>query len=272
MSHGRVEGVLKPRCRELEGLFTAYVDDEAAPPERASVAAHLQACPPCRNRVAVERAARDVLRAHRAGLRPCASNALRARCIAQRMAGAARGGLLTRRAWVPLSLAAAVLLAVSGTLFFVGNSVEVLAAQLAVDHKKCFQFPPDRGAVRIDPLAEGRRWEEGYGWPLKVPASAAAEQLELLGVRRCLSSEGRVAHLMYRWRGQPLSVFVLHSRVSGARDARPGDLDVAIDESLEKMGEQAIIWSRGDRTYAIVARNPGPGLQHIARYVRQATE
>lgn len=262
---------MKPRCQELESLFASYVDNEAAPPERASVDAHLRACPPCRDRVAGERAARDVLRARRAGLRPCASNALRTRCAAHRLASAARGGVLTRRAWVPLSLAAAVLLAVGGALFFAGNSVEVLAAQLAVDHMKCFQFVPDRSAV-IDPLAEGRKWEAGFGWPLKVPASAASEQLELLGVRRCLSSEGRIAHLMYRWRGQPLSVFVLNSRVKGARDARPESADPALDESLKTMGEQAVIWSRGDRTYAVVARGPVPDLQQIARYVRQAAE
>jgi anti-sigma factor RsiW len=254
------------KCRDIELLSAAYVDDEAAAPERAQVEAHLHACPPCRDRVTGERAARDVVRARRAGLRPCASQGLRARCAAQRIPPAIRGGILTRRAWVPLSLAAAVLLAVSATLFFVGSSVEVLAAQLAVDHVKCFQFAPDRDQ-RVDPLAEGRKWQAGYGWPLKVPASAESEGLELVGVRRCLSSEGRIAHMMYRWRGQPLSVFVLNSRVRGRRDD-PRD----IEESLEKMGEQTVIWSRGDRTYAVVARSPSPSLQQVARYVRRTSE
>jgi len=260
-----------PPCRDVEPLFTAYVDDEAAPPERAVVDAHLNKCPPCRDRVTEERAARDVLRARRGSLRPCASASLRTRCAAQRIAPAVRGAVLSRRAWVPLALAAAVLLAVSGTLFFAGNSVEVLAAQLAVDHVKCFQFAPDHGAV--DPLAEGRKWEAGYGWPLKVPASAPAEELELIGVRRCLSSEGRVAHMMYRWRGRPLSVFVLNSRVRARREASGASaVKQDVNEMLEKMGEQAVIWSRGDRTYAVVARSPAPGLQEVARYVRRVSE
>jgi anti-sigma factor RsiW len=257
---------MKPRCREVEALFASYVDEEAPASDRATVDAHLHACGPCRDRVAGERIARDVLRAKRAGLRPCASHALRSRCAAQRIAPAIKGGILTRRSWVPLSLAAALLLAVSGTLFFAGNTVDVLAAQLAVDHIKCFQFPPERGAV--DPLAEGRKWEAGYGWPIKVPASAEAEQLELIGVRRCLSTEGRIAHLMYRWRGQPLSVFVVNSRVRGARDAESS----TVQASLVKMGEQAVIWSRGERTYAVVARDPSPGLQEVARYVKRASE
>jgi anti-sigma factor RsiW len=256
---------MKRRCQELEPLFASYVDDEAAPQDRAVVDAHMHACPPCRERLAGERVARDVLRARRGRLRPCASNSLRTRCAAQRVARGVRGGVLTRRAWVPLSVAAAVLLAVTGALFLAGNSVEVLAAQLAVDHVKCFQFPPERGGAPVDPILEGRKWEAGYGWPLKVPASAEAEQLELVGVRRCLSSEGRVAHMMYQWRGQPLSVFVLNSRPGGT-----GTADV--EASIVKMGEQTVIWSRGDRTYAVVGRGPVSGLQQVARYVRRASE
>jgi anti-sigma factor RsiW len=260
---------MKRGCQQIELLFAAYVDDEAETAERATVDAHLRACPPCRDRIAGERAARDVLRARRTGLRPCASPALRARCAAQGVSPAIRSGLLSRRALIPLSLAAAVVLAVSSSLFFFGNTVEVLAAQLAVDHVKCFQFAPDRGArpVRVDPLTEARSWETSYGWPLKVPASAVSEELELIGVRRCLSSEGRVAHMMYRWHGQPLSVFVLNSRAGGTNQGQP-----EIEEVVTKMGENTVIWSRGDRTYAVVARGPSPDLQQVARYVRRASE
>lgn len=261
---------MKPGCQQIEPLFAAYVDDEAATSERETVDAHLRACPPCRDRIAGERTARQVLRARRTGLRPHASQGLRARCAAQCVPPGIRSGVLTRRALIPLSLAAAVLLAVSSTLFFFGNTVEVLASQLAVDHVKCFQFAPDRGArpVRLDPLAESRKWESNQGWALKVPASAASEELELIGVRRCLSTEGRVAHLMYRWHGQPLSVFVLNSRVRGSGHEPSGE----IEETLSKMGENTVIWSRGDRTYAVVARGPSPDLQQVARYVRRASE
>ena len=260
---------MKRGCQQIEPLFAAYVDEEAETAERATVDAHLRACPPCRDRIAGERAARDVLRARRTGLRPCASSALRARCAAHGVSPAIRSGLLSRRALIPLSLAAAVVLAVSSSLFFFGNTVEVLAAQLAVDHVKCFQFAPDRGGrpIRVDPLTEERSWETSYGWPLKVPASAASEELELIGVRRCLSSEGRVAHMMYRWHGQPLSVFVLNSRAGATNQGQP-----EIEEVVNKMGENTVIWSRGDRTYAVVARGPSPDLQQVARYVRRASE
>ncbi len=257
---------MKRVCQQIEPLFAAYVDNEAETSERATVDAHVRACPPCRARLAGERAAREVLHARRIGLRPCASEALRARCAAHGVPPTIRSSLLTRRALIPLALAAAVLLAVSSSLFFFGNTVEVLAAQLAVDHVKCFQFAPDR--VQVDPLTAAKSWEKKYGWSLKVPASAAAEELELIGVRRCLSSEGRVAHMMYRWHGQPLSVFVVNSRVRGNRQDQQGE----IEESVTKMGENTVIWSRGDRTYAVVARGPSPDLQQVARYVRHASE
>ncbi len=88
---------MKPRCQELETLFASYVDEEAAPTDRAAVETHLQTCPPCRDRISSERAARDVLKARRAGLRPCASQALRTRCASQRVVQPVRGGVLTRR-------------------------------------------------------------------------------------------------------------------------------------------------------------------------------
>jgi anti-sigma factor RsiW len=257
---------MKPRCREIEALFAPYVDEEAPAPDRATVDAHLNACSPCRDRIAGERVAREVVRARRSTLRPCASEALRTRCAAQRIVPAIKGGLITRRGWVPLSLAAALLLAVGGTLFLAGNTVEVLAAQLAADHIKCFQFAPDRASV--DPLTESRKWEEGYGWPIKVPASAQSEQLELVGVRRCLSTEGRIAHLMYRWRGKPLSVFILNAPVKGAAT----DDGVTAATSLRKMGEQEIIWTRAGRTYAVVAHDSSPALQEVARYIKRASE
>jgi hypothetical protein len=74
--------------------------------------------------------------------------------------------------------------------------------------------------------------------------------------------------MMYRWHGQPLSIFVVNSRMRGRRQDRPGD----IEESVAKMGENTVIWSHGDRTYAVVARDPSPDLQQVVRYVRRASE
>jgi hypothetical protein len=72
---------------------------------------------------------------------------------------------------------------------------------------------------------------------------------------------------MYRWHGQPLSVFVLNSRVRGGGEGS-GD----VHASLEPLGEHAVVWSRGERTWAVVARASDSDLQQVARYVRLASE
>jgi anti-sigma factor RsiW len=248
------------KCQDLEPLFASYVDDEAPPGDRASVDAHLHRCPPCRERLAGERAARDVLAAHRSGLIVCASAQLRARCAAH-ACPATPGFLAGRlsRTWVPLSLAATLLLAVAGAFIFgLNEPVEALAAQLTLDHVRCFQLAPERLA-HVDPASAGRDWAAAQGWSLQVPASSAGTQLELLGVRRCLLSSGRVAHMMYKWRGQPLSVFVV------PRMIRTGPQR---DEIVEKFGHEAIVWSAGERTYVVLARGSPADLDPVVGYVK----
>src|SRR5262249_34860819 len=157
-------------CRDVEPLMTPYVDGEAQPADRASVDAHIKACPPCRAAVADERTAREVLHARREELRTSAPEMVRRRCAAhsasmRRPVEAPRTSGLGRRTWIPLSLAATILLAVAGA-FLIGlnNPVEALAAQLAVDHVKCFQFVPDHAIV--DSGGAGQDWARAHGWAL----------------------------------------------------------------------------------------------------------
>jgi anti-sigma factor RsiW len=111
----------------------------------------------------------------------------------------------------------------------------------------------------------GRNWQQSSGWPLKVAASSAPDQLQLLGVRRCGSSRGRVAHILYHWRGEPLSVYVLNGKIDVAQHAG-GDHDVI------RLGEHAIVWADHGRTYAVVASQHLPELRRVAVYVRRGTE
>ena len=251
-------------CRDIESKLAEYVDREQAPSERRVVDAHLQACPPCRARAAGEQAAHDLICARRDTLRGAASPELRRRCAAQRHVSRGVGPLL-RQPWMPLSVAASLVLVAGLVLFFAwGSSVETYAAQLAADHLKCFQFPPD-ATPAADVTIVGRTWQEKAGWALKVAASAPSEQLELLGVKRCGSSRGRVAHILYKWRGQPLSVYVLNTRFDRAPDA-------SHDHDVNRLGEHAIVWTEHERTYAVVASRELADLQHAALYVRRFVE
>jgi anti-sigma factor RsiW len=254
-------------CRNLEPLFAAYVDDEVPANDQARVAAHLDHCPPCRDRVVAERTARDVIRARRPGLRVCASEHLRQRCAAHAartptMPEVARPGIFARRRLLPLSLAATLLLAIGGVfLFGLNDGVEALAAQLAIDHIKCFQFAPDHTTVDAD--AVSRTWKAKYGWPLKVPSSASTQELVLLDVRRCLSTDGITAHVLYRWHGQPLSVYVLNNVPRNGNE---------VERAIEKLGQEAIVWSKQGRTYAVVARARPDELDQVVKHVHLTAE
>ena len=95
------------------------------------------------------------------------------------------------------------------------------------------------------------------GWPIQIPASSVSAELELLGIRRCSMSSGRVAHVMYKWRGKPLSVFVVPRTIRRMRQ-----------EIAEKFGHDAVMWTEGDRTYVVLARARPADLVPVVGYVR----
>jgi anti-sigma factor (TIGR02949 family) len=238
-------------CRELDERLAPYVDGEATPDARRSVDAHLAACPPCHDRADAERSARDVIHTHRDVLRSAAPAELRARCAALCVS---HSTLWTVRRWIPLSLAASLLLAVAGVfLFGLNDRVEALAASLAVDHVKCFKV--DGGSPHAEPSVAEARWQQDQGWPIVVPASAPAQQLTLVNVRRCFTSDGRSAHMMYTWRGAPLSLYVLPE-------------DIGHDRVVDKMGHEAVIWCANRRTYAVVAAGHPQDLSQVVDYMK----
>jgi hypothetical protein len=166
---------------------------------------------------------------------------------------------------VRFSLAASVLLAVGlFVLFGWGSSVETYAAQLSVDHLKCFAYPPDASPAP-DVTLIGKYWQAHAGWGLKIDSSSVMEGLTLLGIRKCGSSRGRVAHILYRWHGEPVSVYVLNH----AFDRTP---TAAHNHDVTRLGEHAIVWTEHDRTYAVIADRRLPDLQRVSDYARRSIE
>ena len=71
-------------------------------------------------------------------------------------------------------------------------------------------------------------------------------------------ADGRLAHLVYSWMGEPLSVFVLPKRTLGNAT-----------EFAQRFGHNSIMWSQNDRTYIIVTPRPrDPLLEKVVAYVR----
>ncbi len=136
------------------------------------------------------------------------------------------------------------------------RSTAVLAAQLALDHLKCFTIEGDADGAPISKAHAESTLEVEYGLDVIVPASRPEDRLELMAVRRCLYGDGRAAHVMYRLDGAPLSLFVIPGRV------RP-------PANLSLFGHDQVVWTEGDRTYMLVA---GAGmrdeLDRVAPYLR----
>ncbi len=252
-----------PTCADIEPLITAVLDSQATPAERATVAGHLRACARCRRRSADEDAGRRILRERAATLHVEAPAALEVRCRPLRKpdvplsatpapAPWARPALRAVPVWATAVLAVTILV---GAVAFAGRGSTAFAAGLALDHVKCFALfenssgPGDPGTI------EGRL-KASYGWSLAVPAGSAALGLRLVGGRRCLSTDGRVAHILYRHGTHALSLFVLpQTSRSAAR--------VAV------VGHEAIIWSQGGATYAVVSREPPSDVARVAQYIKE---
>ncbi len=246
-------------CADIDLLMTPYVDGEVDTADQQAVEAHLDECPPCRERADAEQAMRRIVRSHASTLTRPAPAALRARCVgavpsSPAVAAPARRGLRVRR-WVPLSMAATLLLAVAG-VFMAGQQERLeasFAAQLAIDHEKCFtEF--GTGHPRLDAVRAEARLAAEHGFDISVPASADREQIELVDVRSCAYDGGNMAHLLYEVEGTPVSLYVLPETQHAER-------------SLEVVGHQTRFWSDEEAAYVLVCENAAD-MDKVAAYMQ----
>jgi len=266
-------------CATIDPLVTAYVDDQLSDAERALVERHVQACPPCHARVSAERAVHDLIRTRRGALTtPCAPRALHARCAQLQPRGVEAGDHAGRPAviafpdvasravqappkapatpWrsrlVPLAFAASLVLFVASAFLYqlTISSTHVMAAELAADHVKCsvlngiLHTHDEASAVESSML-------NGFGWKMRLPEGAPKAGLELVGSRPCMYGEGKIAHIMYRRSGEPVSLFMLPETGRA-------------QEVVQVLGHRAAIWCDGKRTFVLVARRPQEEVEQIA--------
>lgn len=254
-------------CKRFDPFVTPYVDGELDDAERRHVDEHVRACPPCHSRVAAERAVRDLIRARRPALDArCAPPSLSAKCAeaarldAARLRPRAAGHRVAAAPWrarvAPFALAASLVLVVGGAFVYqlTDSSARVMAAELAADHMKCFAMNAVLGTREMAAAVEAEM-VSGFGWPAHLPEDATKLGLELVGSRPCLYGQGKIAHIMYRRQGRPVSLFML------PKTARAQQL-------VEVLGHEAAIWCTGSRTFVLVAREPRQDVQRLASYVQ----
>jgi anti-sigma factor RsiW len=274
-------------CQSIDSLVTPFIDGELTDVDRLAVDAHLCACPSCHSRVAAERDVHELIRARRAAFDAVAPELLRTRCAAlarlEAAAGAARviptspapdpdragwAGTAARpvmpvpahRVWAtrfaPAALAASLVVVVGGAFLYQATeiSARVLAAELTADHVKCFAMNSALGTRQM-PAAVESSMASGFNWQMHLPDEPAQAGLELVGSRPCLYAEGKIAHIMYRHQGHPVSLFML------PRSARAHQL-------VNVLGHEAAIWCVGNRTFVLVAREPRGEVERMASFVQ----
>ena len=227
-------------CDEIDAFMTAYVDREVGADEAAAVREHLAECAPCRTRASVESTAREVLQTRAMALTARAPTALRARCVAAAPpSGTAndrsRSAGRQRRVagWIPLSMVATALLALS-VPFVLGQNERLeaaFAAQLAIDHDRCFAHLEDV-ALDFDDQQAKMRLARDHGLEVGLPPESA--DFDVMDVRRCLYADGEMAHVLCQWRGAPVSLYVVPDR----SDA---------EQILEIIAHDAVTWVQGQQ-------------------------
>jgi anti-sigma factor RsiW len=246
-------------CQDVDRLLTPYLDSEVEVEDRQAIEGHLCLCPPCARRAAEEGAARRIVMVKAAALSPSAPEALRRRC------GALAPGRRDLRWWrasgwraAGMVTAGLVVVALAATISYgiATHSATLLAAELTLDHVKCFALFEPR-ATHADAAAVASQLRADYGWELAIPASLPSEHLTLLGARRCFSTDGTLAHVLYRHDGRPVSLFLMPGTSRG--EAR-----VAV------AGHVARIWSRGATTYVLLVSESDPDMQPVASYFQSA--
>src|SRR3954463_585749 len=255
-----------PNCYKIEPLVTPFVDGNLPDPDRRVVEEHLRLCPPCHSRVSAEREVHELIRARASALKKTeAPDALHAKCwdiarLKPEGSDAAPTPVLQSTTsagrLAPYALAASLVLVVGGAFVYqaTDRSARVLAAELTADHWKCFALNRALG-TRDTTAAVESSMSSGFGWPVHLPDNPAAAGMELVGSRPCLYGEGRIAHIMYRHDGRPVSLFML------PKSARA-------DELVEVLGHEAKIWCDGNRTFVLLAREPKEDVERMASFVQ----
>jgi anti-sigma factor RsiW len=241
-------------CRRIESLLPPYVDGQASPETVALVEEHLAECALCRAEVAAQQGVRIVLRARADDLRPIAPPGLRTR-VAARLAPDAVTSLGWRGRLTAFGAAAVVVLLVITGLEFVSPRSSVLfAAQLALDHVRCFIV--EMGSLSgVDAAEVRQQFAQKYGWDVTVPESSADAGLTLIAARRCPFWIGDYAHLLYRVGDRHLSLYI-----TPQADRPRAELSV--------LGHAERIWTHKNHAYVLVARGVAAGdLDRLASYL-----
>jgi anti-sigma factor RsiW len=129
-----------------------------------------------------------------------------------------------------------------------------MAAELTADHMKCLALNRMLDTHEAASTVESSMFSS-FGWLPHLPEQPERAGLELVGARPCLYAEGKIAHIMYRHQGRPVSIFMLPNATRSR-------------ELVQVLGHQAAIWCVGNRTFVLIAREPKREVEQMASFVQ----
>ena len=157
-----------------------------------------------------------------------------------------------------MAMAASLVTVVGGAFLYQAThrSARVMAAELAADHIKCFAMNAALGTQEKASAVESTMLSS-FDWRMHLPSEPSRAGLELVGARPCLYGEGKIAHIMYRHDGRPVSLFMLPN-------------SERTQELVEVLGHEAAIWCVNNRTFVLVSREPKADVQRLASFVQSS--
>src|SRR5262245_23052489 len=158
--------------------------------------------------------------------------------------------------FAPFAMAASLVIVVGGAFVYqaTDKSARVMAAELVADHAKCFALNSALGTFQSASVVE-QNMGAAFNWDFRLPEEPVRQGLQLVGARLCMYGQGKIAHIMYRHQGNPVSVFMLPKTMR-------------TEEFVEVLGHEAAIWCANNRTFVVVAGEPRRNVEQIASFMQ----
>ncbi len=201
-------------CRLVQRHVGAYVDGELDPASMLDFERHMEACAPCQERVAFERAYREMVESSVGGSSAPEHLKDKVRMALDRMDAARGPARLVRVPWrkvVPLGVAAGVLLAVGGVVGGVPDGLaEASATPIFEDVVRVHsaELPADVQAEAPQQVTQYFRGKVEF--PVR-PAVFSRGDVRLLGGRVSNVRERRAAAVYYDVHGSRVTLVVFHA-------------------------------------------------------------
>lgn len=263
------------KCDESLRFLSPYLDSELDPKTSFEIGRHLEECASCKARFEQEEA---LERKIEAALRPGeaaspADAAIWAKVDGTVRAEAARGEGRSGRGHRAKLLVALLLLAiVAGSVVAMRRTpcpFGLLGEGACHSHNGYLDGTEKPEVVTSKPDEIASFFSQGLGFSVRTPA-----RLELTGARRCAFGPVRVAYLMGKVSGEPVSVFVFPtSELASFPDARAATERGGGLARAEGRGGREVVLARGDRVTACAfgAASTRDTLEALAREAAEAS-